>query len=241
MIHSHIPKYYYLREKLREEIQKWQPNYQIPSEAELCEAYQVSRTTVRKALDYLIYDGLLYRVQGKGTYVSPAKVMGHYVQSTTGFWNDARSQGLNLRTEVVAQQVVGADSTVANALKIEKGTEVFNLTRLRFVDNLPVMLTPAYVPYDLCVGILKEDFVNQSFYQTLQEKFGIRLHHGTQTIEAQPCSLEDAGFLEIKTGTPILMTVGTMYDQKDRPVEYSVARSRGDRLRCEVKIVAGPD
>lgn len=241
MIHSHVPKYYYLRETLREEIHKWPTNFQIPSEAELCDAYNVSRTTVRKALDYLIYEGLLYRVQGKGTYVSPSKVLGHYIQSTAGFWNDARNQGLNLRTEVLEQQVVDADASVARALKIKEGTKVFNLVRVRSVDDIPVMITPAFIPYDLCGGILAEDFTNQSFYQVLQEKFGVTLHHGTHLVEAQSCSEEDAEFLEIEVGTPILVTIGLMYDHNDRPVEYSVARSRGDRLRCEVKIVAAPE
>lgn len=240
-IHPHIPKYYYLRETLREEAQRWPANFQIPSEADLCDSYNVSRTTVRKALDHLIFEGLLYRVQGKGTYVSPPKAVGRFVQSTTGFWNDARSQGLNLRTMVIEQRVLGADSSVAQALQIEKGTQVFKLMRLRFIDNIPVMLSPAYVPYDLCAGIANEDFVNQSFYQTLQEKYDVIVHHGTQMIEARPCSQEDADFLEIDPGTPILVTIGTMCDHNNLPVEYSVAKSRWDRLHCEVKIVSEPD
>ena len=241
MIHSHIPKYYYLRETLREEIYKWPTNFQIPSEAELCEAYNVSRTTVRKALDYLIFEGLLYRVQGKGTFVSPSKVLGRYIQSTAGFWNDARNQGLNLRTEVLEQQIIEADAPVAKALNIREGTKVFNLVRLRSIDDIPMMITPAFIPYDLCAGILSEDFTNQSFYQVLQEKYSVTLHHGSQLIEAQSCSEEDADLLEIDPGTPILVTIGLMCDHDDRPVEYSVAKSRGDRLRCEVKIVAAPE
>jgi GntR family transcriptional regulator, N-acetylglucosamine utilization regulator len=241
MIHSHVPKYYYLRESLREEIHKWPTNYQIPSEAELCDAYNVSRTTVRKALDYLIFEGLLYRVQGKGTFVSPTKVLGRYIQSTAGFWKDARNQGLNLKTEVIEQQIIEANASVAKALKIKEGTKVFNLVRLRSIDDVPVMLTPAFIPYDLCGGILAEDLSNQSFYQVLQERFGVSLNHGTQLIEAQPCSEEDAGLLEIEPGTPILVTIGLMYDHDGRPVEFSIAKSRGDRLRCEVKIVAAPE
>ena len=241
MIHPHVPKYYYLRETLREEIQKWPTHYQIPSEAELCDAYSVSRTTVRKALDYLIFEDLLYRVQGKGTFVSPSKVLGRYIQSTAGFWNDVRNQGLNLKTEVIEQQIVEADTSVAKALNLKKGTKVFKLIRLRSIDDIPVMLTPAFIPYDLCAGILNEDFTSQSFYQVLQEKYGVVLDHGTQLIEAQSCSEEDADFLEIDPGIPILVTIGLMYDHDDRPVEFSVAKSRGDRLRCEVKIVAAPE
>lgn len=241
MIHPHVPKYYFLRESLREEIQSWPANYQIPSEAELCEAYHVSRTTVRKALDHLIFEGLLYRVQGKGTYVSPSKVLGRFVQSTAGFWNDARTQGLNLRTAVIDKRIIPADSSVAKALEIAKGEKVFNLIRLRYIDNVPVMLTPAFVPEKYCRGIMNEDFVNQSFYQTLQEKYGVVIHHGTQFIEARPCSDDEADLLEIETGAPLLVTIGIMYDENNIPVEYSVAKSRWDRLRCEVKIVAGAE
>ena len=129
MIHSHVPKYYFLRETLREEIQKWPKNHQIPSEAELCDAYNVSRTTVRKALDYLIYEGLFIVSKGRVLMCLLSKVLGRYIQSTAGFWNDARNQGLNLRTQVIKQQVIEADASVAKALKIKEGTKVFNLVR----------------------------------------------------------------------------------------------------------------
>ena len=241
MIHSHIPKYYYLREKLREDIQKWPQNFQIPSEAELCETYRVSRTTVRKALDYLIYEGLLYRVQGKGTYVSPAKVMGRFIQSTAGFWNDTRNQGLNLRTDVLEHSVKLADAYVAKALSMAEGERVFSLIRVRYIEDISVMITAAYAPYRLCPGIEKEDFVNQSFYQTLQEKYNVNIHHGVQYVEARPCSIDEAKYLEVEPETPLLVTTGTMFGGNDMPVEFNVAKSRWDRLRCEVRIEAGPN
>lgn len=240
MIHSHVPKYYYLREKLRAEIPNWPTNHQIPSEAELCEAYHVSRTTVRKALDYLIYEGLLYRVQGKGTYVSPAKVMGRFIQSTAGFWNDVRNQGLNLRTNVLEHSVKLADSYVAKALSLPKGERVFSLVRVRYIEDDPVMITAAYVPYRLCSGIETENFTNQSFYQTLHEKYNAIIDHGMQYVEARPCSVDEAKYLKIEPDTPLLVTTGTMYDRNDMPVEFNVAKSRWDRLRCEVRIEAGP-
>lgn len=240
MIRQPVPKYHYLRETLREEIQNWQANEQIPSESELCTAYQVSRTTVRKALDHLIFDGLLYRVQGKGTFVSPSKVMGRFVSTTSGFWDDARSQGLNMKTHILEQTVIPADSSLAHALHLERGSLVFKLVRLRFIDHLPLMVTPAYVPYHLCQGIVTENFENQSFYRVLQEKYGIVIDHGTQLIEARPCGPDDADLLEIEPGTPLLVTIGTMCNQDDVPVEYSVAKSRWDRLRCEVKFITPP-
>lgn len=240
MIHPHVPKYYYLRETLREEIQKWPNNYQIPSEAELCDTYHVSRTTVRKALDYLIYEGLLYRVQGKGTFVSPAKVMGRFIQSTAGFWNDVHNQGLNLRNTVLEHNVKSADAYVAKALSLSKGERVFCLVRVRYIEDIPVMVTAAYVPYRLCPGIETEDFANQSFYQTLHEKYNTIIHHGMQYVEARPCSVDEAKYLEIEPDTPLLVTTGTMYNSVDMPIEFNVAKSRWDRLRCEVRIEAVP-
>src|SRR5260221_186673 len=128
-------KHYQLRELLPEQIRNLNPNDPIPTEFELCERYSLSRTTVRKAIDYLIYEGLLYRIHGKGTFVAPPKFPARYVQRLAGFYDDMTMRGLPVRTQVLQQELIKANADVAYRLERELGKEVLKLTRLRFVND----------------------------------------------------------------------------------------------------------
>src|SRR5205807_2418305 len=88
---SSVPRYYQLKEIIREQCASWEPGQLIPSELELCQMYSVSRTTVRKALDHLTQEGLLYRIQGKGTFVAPPKLRERFVRQAAGIYEIGRA------------------------------------------------------------------------------------------------------------------------------------------------------
>src|SRR5258708_12508949 len=98
-------KHYQLRELLREQISTLNPNDPIPTEFELCERYSLSRTTVRKAIDNLIYEGLLYRIHGKGTFVAPPKFAARYVQRLAGFYYDMTMRVLPVTTQIFPNEL----------------------------------------------------------------------------------------------------------------------------------------
>jgi GntR family transcriptional regulator len=233
---SPIPKYHQLREILREQAETWQPHQPIPSEAELCRAYDVSRTTVRKALDNLVYEGLLYRVQGKGTYVAPRKLRGRYVQESTGFFEDMEARGLSQRTRVLEKRIIEADQFLADRLQLSVGEKVFYMSRLRFVDDEPAHISFSHVPYKLCPGLIDEDFTAQSLYRTMQ-KYGQVIHHGTRLIEVQFATHEESRLLKTAFEAPLLVVIGTMYDGNDVPIEYGFAKNRADCSQLEIKVV----
>lgn len=232
-----IPKYHQLREILREEIKFWEPHQSIPSEAELCRSYDVSRTTVRKALDYLIYEGLLYRVQGKGTFVGSQKVRGRYVQESAGFFEDMETRGLPHTTQVLKKEIIEADKALAKTLQLQVGDRVYRMERLRFVDEEPVNLAISHVPYKLCPTLISDNFTTHSLYRTLQQKYGYSVHHGTRVIEIQYASPKEAKHLKIPSRAPLLVVIGTMYDKNDVPIEYGLAKNRADRSQLEIKVV----
>jgi GntR family transcriptional regulator len=234
---SPVPKYYQLRAILRELIRDWSPDQLIPSESELCQTYDVSRTTVRKALDYLIYEGLLYRVQGKGTFVSPQKLQGCYVQDSIGFFEDMEARGLSHRTEVLEQDIIEAGQTLANHLQIQAGEEVFHMTRLQFVEDEILHLAVSHVPQKLCPGLIDEDFTNKSLYRTMQQKYQLKPHHGTRIIEVQYASPNEAKLLKLPHSAPVLVVIGTMYDVNDVPIEYGIAKNRADRSQFQIKVI----
>jgi GntR family transcriptional regulator len=234
---SPIPKYHQLREILREQILSWEPNQPIPSEAQLCEKYSVSRTTVRKALDHLTYEGLLYRVQGKGTFVSPPKLPGCYVQKLSGFYEDVITRGLPHKTVVLEQGIEPASQRIAKLLKLQPAEEIFRLVRLRYLGDETCLISKSHVPMKYCPGINQEDFTNQGLYRLMREKYDISIHHGDRLIEVQLCTEEEAELLKIPSGSPLLIVIGTMYDQHDQAVEYGVAKNRADRVQIEIQVV----
>ncbi len=226
---SSVPRYYQLKEILREQCASWEPGQLIPSELELCQIYSVSRTTVRKALDHLTQEGLLYRIQGKGTFVAPPKLRERFVHQAAGIYEDMASRGVTIRTQVLEQAVVPASKLVAPELQLVVGSPVIKLVRLRFVGDEPLLISTTF---------LNEDLTNVSLYAVLREKYGIRLGHGTRLVEAVPCSDEEAELLHIAPATPLLVVSGTMYDTEGRPVECGFARHRGDRSQVEIAVVA---
>ncbi len=234
---SPVPKYLQLREILKEQILKWGPNQPIPSESQLCSTYSVSRTTVRKAIDYLIYEGLVYRVQGKGTFVAPPKLPGRYVHQSAGFFEDAVDQGLPQKTVVLEQHLVPANLRVAGHLDLAPGEEIFRLVRLRFIGEETSHISKAHIPHRLCPGIALEDFSNQSLYRVMRQKYDINIHHGTRWIEAHLCTDEEAELLQIPPASPLLVVIGTMYDENNQPVEFGYAKNRGDRSQVEIQVV----
>lgn len=233
----HIPKYHQLREILREKILTWEPDQPIPSEAQLCDMFSVSRTTVRKALDHLTYEGLLYSVQGKGTFVSPPKLPGCYVQRISGFYDDVIARGLPHKTVVLEQGIEPAGQRIAGFLDLQPGEEIFRLVRLRSLGDETCLISKSHVPLKYCPGIDQEDFTNQGLYRIMREKYGIFIHHGKRLIEVQLCTEEEAELLQISSGSPLLVVIGTLYDQNERPVEYGFAKNRSDRVQIEIQVV----
>jgi GntR family transcriptional regulator len=199
--------------------------------------FSVSRTTVRKALDHLTYEGLLYRVQGKGTFVSPPKLPGCYVQRISGFYDDVVARGLPHKTVVLEQETEPASQRIANLLNLQPGEEIFRLVRLRSLGDETCLISKSHVPLKYCPGIDQEDFTNQGLYRLMREKYGIFIHHGKRLIEVQLCTEEEAELLQISSGSPLLVVIGTLYDQNDLPVEYGFAKNRADRVQIEIQVV----
>lgn len=231
---SSVPRYYQLKELLQEQCASQEPGQLIPSELELCQMYSVSRTTVRKALDQLVQEGLLYRIPGKGTFVASPKLRERFVHQVAGIYDDMASRGIVIRTQVLEQVVIPANKVVGPQLQLVVGSPVIKLVRLRFVEDEPLLISTTFLPYRAFPGLEKEDLTSVSLYAVLREKYGVQLGHGTRLVEAVPCSDEEAKLLHIAPGAPLLVVSGIMYDTENRPVECGFARHRGDRSQVEI-------
>src|SRR5690242_10763453 len=120
-----LPRYYQLKEILHAKIRagQWQPGVLIPSERELCEQYGLSRMTVRQGITELVREGLLYRVQGKGTFVARPRIT-QQLMVLTGFSQDMIARGCVPGAQVLDQRMVPASQEVAERLRVREGQPI---------------------------------------------------------------------------------------------------------------------
>ncbi|HEY42428.1 MAG TPA: GntR family transcriptional regulator [Anaerolineae bacterium] len=236
---SRVPYYAQIIESIQERIEngQWQAGYQLPGESELCRMFNVSRTVIRQALGELVYEGLITRVKGKGTFIAEPKIGESLVQKLTGFYHDMAERGYEQATKVLEQDVIPASPKVASYLRLREGEEVLRLTRKRSVMGEPIVLVTTYLPYKLCQGLENEDFTNQSLYEALERKFNLTIVYGKRTVEAVPANEYEAEILETEKGAPLILLDSISYIGDGTPIEYYHALHRGDRTRFEVELV----
>src|SRR5689334_2042278 len=163
-----LPRYYQLKEIMREKIRagEWKPGDLIPSERELGEQYGISRMTARQAITELVNEGLFYREQGKGTFVSRHKTTQQLLH-LTGFTEDIRARGQQPGTRVLAAKMCPADETIAEHLHIRTGQAVFCLHRLRLANDEPLAVEHAYLSFPGSERLVDDDLETHSLYRLL--------------------------------------------------------------------------
>jgi GntR family transcriptional regulator len=236
---SPIPYYAQLMAALRDAIEGgvWEPGEQMPSEAELCDMFELSRTPVRQALDELEREGLISRIKGKGTFVAEPKISEGLVQELTGFFQDMVDRGHTPVTEVLKREVVPATPKIAGYLGVEPETPVYEIERLRSINDEPIVLVTTYLPHALCPELMDADLRTRSLYAYLEETCGLVITRGRRIIEAVPASKYEAKLLEVEVGAPLILLDSVSYLRDGTPVEYYHALHRGDRSRFEVELV----
>lgn len=236
---SPIPYYYQLSSfvEARIKAKEWQPGQLLPSEQDLCARLGVSRTVVRQAMAELEHKGLVSKQNGKRSYVAFPKYEGGLMHNLRGFFEDAIAKGQRPHTKVLRLEVTRASAEVAQALRLELGEPVIMLDRLRFLDGEPEVVVETYLPLRMCPSAVEEDFSGQSLYQFLERKYGLRITQGLRTIEAISLESTDAKLLHVRPGSPALLlkSVGLLED--GTPLEYFIAKHRGDRSKFDVRLV----
>jgi GntR family transcriptional regulator len=136
-----IPLYYQLKTILLEYIREHHSDVEepIPTEVEISEYFGISRPTVRQAINELVVEGYLYRVKAKGTFIAKPKISQDFLLTLDSFNNEMRKKGLVPSTKILQREVIKCDEKVANVLKLEPGSDVIKLTRLRSANNEPIV------------------------------------------------------------------------------------------------------
>lgn len=207
-----------------------QVNKRLPSESELCEIYNVGRNTVRHALGDLVNKGVLTTVHGVGTFVADVRTV-KTAEYLYGFTQEMELGGHDVTSQVLEAEIIPADPYLTRRLGVQLGAEVVFLYRVRLMEGEPAAIERAYLPHELCPGILKYDFSNRSLYRILSEVYNRRPDHAEQEIEASLATDEVARLLRLETPAVVLVFHRETRLADDTVIEYVDSELRADRFR----------
>ncbi|AXX64934.1 MAG: GntR family transcriptional regulator [Lactobacillus sp.] len=223
------PIYVQIHNQIKQTIaeSKWHVGQRIPSERALAKKFNVSRMTMRQAIQTLVDEGILQRKVGSGTYIASQKVQ-EKMSGTTSFTDIMLSQGKKPSSKLVSYYFAESSLSEQEQLQIDSPFSVLRMERIRLADNIPICFDITSVPADIVTGISRDEIV-KSLYHAL-EKHGYQLGHAFQTVSAMLSSEKVSELLQIKKGTPILRLRQITMLSDGRPFEYVRSQYVGDRF-----------
>lgn len=227
-----VPLYHQLKETLLSTLteREVKPGDSLPTEATLMNQYGISRITVRRAMSELESEGRIYRVPGKGTFVSEAKIS-RGLTKLTSFAEDMRGKEMSTSSKLLSFWSEPASAMVAEKLGVDVGTAVQFIKRLRLDDQSPIAVNLSYLRLPTHITITAQELDTFGSLWALLENKGIDLADADRTIEAIPANQTYAEQLQTTIGAPLLLIDGVVYDRDHVPVEYHQVINRGDRYQ----------
>jgi GntR family transcriptional regulator len=207
---------------------------QLPSEAELGERFGISRIVVREGLSDLVRSGLIYKIKGKGAFVSARQRDEDFVSTVLGFSDEMQSKGFAVRTRVLEQELLPAGEKAGRMLGLTPSDLVTSLRRLRSVDGELRLLVRTFVPSDLAPGLQKVRLEDRSLYDVLRRQYGLRITRAERWIDPVMPDVETSALLHLDGPEPLLRIESVAYAANGRALEYYLALHRCQSSRLHV-------
>lgn len=238
---SLVPKYFIVKNKIINMInsEEYIENGMIPSERELMSMFNVSRITVKRAIEELVNEGYLYRVQGKGTFIKSDEG-NHDLVSLMSCTEDILKMGMTPSKKLISHSVIEADVVRIRRLQLVKGDKVLMLKRVYYADNEPLNYTTTYLPCKVFPGIEKYDFSKESVYWVIENEYNVKITKNQRTLEAVLVPDEAADLLELAPKKPVILFRATtmgIVNGKEIPIETFKSYYRTDRYKFYINQV----
>ncbi|MEG0944567.1 MAG: GntR family transcriptional regulator [Angelakisella sp.] len=231
-----LPKYAQIIEYFTEKIKRKElaEGEKIPTEEDLCRLFNVSRITVRQALDEMVRQGDIIKIQGKGSYVGTKKA-NLQLNNLQGFSEEMRSKGLTPSTQLVEIKMITPPEDVAQKLMLGNLTKVYSMVRVRYADDIAMAVEHAYIPFYLCTNLEQQELTG-SMYTVLEKIYNIRIVRAKQNLEAIRIDKNSAQLLSVKPGTPALQVERVSYLADGTVCEFVKSVYRGDKYKFYVDL-----
>ncbi len=231
------PLYRLVESHLRDLIHsgKLIPGDLIPSESQLAKALEVSPGTVKKAIDNLVWEGLLFRHQGKGTYVSKVDFEKSLFRFFT--YGDAEGRALRIHKITTARGRMPGPLGACKRLGFEAGTELIYIERLGLVGETPILVEYSWWAPDVVPGLEDESIhIPDYLYALVLDRFGVPVIRAEETLTAGAADEQTAEMIRVKKGAPVVVLKRTTYSRDDRMVEVRTTKGRADRFSYKTEI-----
>lgn len=200
----------------------------LPSEAELCAQFNVSRTVIREALNQLVFERVIYKLQGKGAFVASRREDQDFLGSNIGFSGEWRERNRSVSRRILRQELEQATERAAHLLRLTSDRWVIGLDRVLSVDGVPRILVYTKVVAAIAPGLEHIPLENRSLYETLFRKFGLKMRRAERWLAAVKAGAEEARLLDVAENTPLIAIESIGFATHDEPAEYYTAYYRTD-------------
>jgi GntR family transcriptional regulator len=227
-----FPLYVQLKERIINLIAErvYAPGDQLPSQRELIDEFGASHMTVRRAINELIQEGVIYAIPGKGIFVSQPKQQAEPIP-LRGFTEEMGRRGMKASSRILASAIVPASTMLARVFETDVGTSLFYLRRLRMANDEPIAIQAAYLRAEYCPGLLDHNLEVGSLYEILHNKFGLAFGRANYSFEAVLADEEQAALLNARMPLALLVSEQLTFLENNVPIEFVRSAYRGDRYR----------
>ena len=233
---SYVPIYVQLQRHMRDMVAEHNDsNRPFYSDNELADIFSVNRLTIRRAVQELVDEGLLYRVRGVGTFIQSPKIEGEPVYQR-GFIAQWQLQGKAVQSQILTLEQTLPPARIAKALTSSEDVPRLYVKRLRSADGLPVVLDDIYLPASMTDNVKASDFENQTIAGLLRDKLGWRAKTAAIEIEAAKARRHEAQTLGINVRDPVLLRKITLLSDAGAPLSYGESYHRSDLFKYSLRL-----
>ena len=218
---------------------KFPPGTRLPSERVLSESLQVSRTTMRQALQNLEGAGVIESQSKRGWYVKKPKNFADRSTELESFTEVAHSRGFKPTSKVIEKRTRRASLDETETLGIPPGSKVIEITRVRKLDDVPICIDASVMAAGICDPILEIDLEHDSIYKSLQTLCGLTIFKSSYSLQAKSADIDQAKLLSIEPGEPLLEVAARTSTSDGRTVLMSLTHYRGDSYRFQAELYRG--
>ncbi|MET7451306.1 GntR family transcriptional regulator [Streptomyces sp. NPDC005574] len=231
---ARVPKYYRIKQRVLQMTESRMPGARMPAERLLALELDTSRTTIRRALQELVGEGRLDRMQGKGTFVARPKLS--RTLQLTSHTEDMHAQGLAPASRTLDIRHIEADERLAQLLDIDVGADVLRIERLRLASGEPMAIETTHLSARRFPALPASLAMYTSLYAALAEVYGVHLAEAEEAIETSLATPRDAALLATEVGHPVLLLCRHSQDAQGAPVEWVRSVYRGSRYKFVVNL-----
>lgn len=229
---SAIPLHVQLKDIIEHNVAMGIYKNRIPSERQIMEEFNVSRSTVREAINMLVREGILEKIHGKGTYIS-LKPLHEWLGNLSSTTDTIKSMGMEPGAKLVTHYITDPPKHIKTTTGLKKA---YFIKRIRYADNIPIGIERHYYPIPIGKELITFNLNDATLYDLIENELGIHFAEAKQTIRSGIVLPEDIPYLEVSADSHVLIAERIIKGRDGKIIEFEHANYRGDLYKIDVNL-----